>query len=134
MNVLVGEKISIVTSKAQTTRHRILGILNSDDYQIVFSDTPGILRPHYKMHEAMMEFVKSAYDDADVLIYVTDVIENIEKNIEYIDKINNSSTPVILVINKFDFMYSGNSRLTDRQMEGVDTTCGNSPDSGYIKI
>ncbi len=102
MNVLVGEKISIVTSKAQTTRHRILGILNSDDYQIVFSDTPGILRPHYKMHEAMMEFVKSAYDDADVLIYVTDVIENIEKNIEYIDKINNSSTPVILVINKLD--------------------------------
>jgi GTP-binding protein Era len=102
MNVLVGERISIVTSKAQTTRHRILGIINNDNYQIIFSDTPGILRPHYKMHEAMMSSVLSAYDDADVLIYVTDVVENIDKNIEYIDKINNSSTPVLLIINKLD--------------------------------
>ena len=102
MNVLVGEKISIVTSKAQTTRHRILGIINDENYQIVFSDTPGILRPHYKMHEAMMDFVKSAYDDADVLIYVTDVVESIEKNMEYIDKINNCDTPVLLIINKLD--------------------------------
>ncbi len=102
MNVLVGERISIVTSKAQTTRHRILGIINNDNYQVIFSDTPGILKPHYKMHEAMMGCVQSAYDDADVLVYVTDVVENIDKNLEFIDKINNCKTPVLLIINKLD--------------------------------
>lgn len=102
MNVLVGEQISIVTSKAQTTRHRILGIINQPEYQIIYSDTPGILRPHYKMHEAMMGFVQSAFDDADVLLYVTDVVETVDKNPEFIDKINSSTTHVLLIINKLD--------------------------------
>ncbi|MDP4210862.1 MAG: GTPase Era [Bacteroidota bacterium] len=106
MNVLLNEKLSIVTSKAQTTRHRILGILNDDDYQVVFSDTPGILKPHYKMHEAMMGFVQSAINDADVILYVTDVKETIDKNSEYIQKVNNSNVPVILVINKIDLCKS----------------------------
>lgn len=102
MNILVGEKISIVTSKAQTTRHRILGILNDEDYQIVYSDTPGILRPHYKMQEAMMGFVRTALDDADIILYVTDVVETIDKNIEYIEKVNRSTVPVLVIINKID--------------------------------
>jgi GTP-binding protein Era len=102
MNVLVGEKISIITSKAQTTRHRILGIINSDDYQIVYSDTPGILKPHYKMQEAMMGFVNNALDDADIILYVTDIKETIDKNIEYIEKIKKTGTPILLIINKID--------------------------------
>jgi GTP-binding protein Era len=106
MNVLVGEKLSIVTSKAQTTRHRILGILNTDEYQVVFSDTPGIIKPHYKMHEAMMGFVQNAIEDADVILYVTDVVESADKNQDYIDRINQSETPVILVINKIDLCKS----------------------------
>jgi GTP-binding protein Era len=106
LNVLLGEKLSIVTSKAQTTRHRILGILNDDNYQIIFSDTPGILKPHYKMHEAMMGFVKTAIEDADLLLYITDVVETVDKNQEYIDKINKSEIPVILIINKIDLCKS----------------------------
>lgn len=106
MNVLLGEKLSIVTSKAQTTRHRILGILNGDDYQIVYSDTPGILKPHYKMHEAMMGFVQNAIQDADVILYVTDVVESIDKNHEYVAKINKSEKPVLLIINKIDLCKS----------------------------
>jgi GTP-binding protein Era len=106
MNVLTGERLSIVTSKAQTTRHRILGILNGDDYQIVYSDTPGIIKPHYKMHEAMMSFVQNAIDDADVILYVTDVVESLDKNQEYIDRINKSTAPVILIINKIDLCKS----------------------------
>lgn len=106
MNVLVGEKISVITSKAQTTRHRIMGIINSDDYQIVYSDTPGIIKPHYKMHEAMMGFVKNAIDDADIILYVTDVKETIDKNQEYIDRINRLDIPVILIINKVDLVGS----------------------------
>ena len=106
MNVMMGEKLSIVTPKAQTTRHRILGILNGDDYQIVYSDTPGILKPHYKMHEAMMGFVQMAMEDADVLLYVTDVVESVDKNMDYITRINMNSTPVILVINKIDLCKS----------------------------
>jgi GTPase len=102
MNVLVGEKLSIITAKAQTTRHRILGIINTDEYQIIYSDTPGILKPKYKMQEAMMGFVKNALDDADVILYVTDVKETIDKNIEYINKINQTDTPVLLIINKID--------------------------------
>ena len=102
MNRLVGEKISIITSKSQTTRHRIKGIVNTDDYQIVFSDTPGVVKPSYKMQEYMLEFSKSALVDADIILYVTDVVENIEKNLDFIDKVNNSDIPVLLVINKID--------------------------------
>lgn len=102
MNRLVGEKISIITSKSQTTRHRIKGIVNTDDYQIVFSDTPGVVKPNYKMQEYMLEFSKSALVDADIILYVTDVVENIEKNLDFIDKVNKSDIPVLLVINKID--------------------------------
>ena len=102
MNRLVGEKISIITSKSQTTRHRIKGIINTDDYQIVFSDTPGVVKPSYKMQEYMLEFSKSALVDADIILYVTDVVENIEKNLDFIDKVNKSDIPVLLVINKID--------------------------------
>ena len=100
MNRLVGEKISIITSKSQTTRHRIKGIVNTDDYQIVFSDTPGVVKPSYKMQEYMLEFSKSAL--VDIILYVTDVVENIEKNLDFIDKVNKSDIPVLLVINKID--------------------------------
>ena len=102
MNRLVGEKISIITSKSQTTRHRIKGIVNTDDYQIVFSDTPGVVKPSYKLQEYMLEFSKSALVDADIILYVTDVVENIEKNLDFIDKVNKSDIPVLLVINKID--------------------------------
>ena len=102
MNALVGEKISIITSKAQTTRHRILGIVNGEDFQIVYSDTPGVLKPNYKMQEAMLEFSKSALTDADVLLYVTDVVDRPEKNAKFVKMVNASSAPVILVINKID--------------------------------
>ncbi len=102
MNRLVGEKISIITSKSQTTRHRIKGIVNTDDYQIVFSDTPGVVKPSYKMQEYMLEFSKSALVDADIILYVTDVVENIAKNLDFIDKVNKSDIPVLLVINKID--------------------------------
>ena len=102
MNRLVGEKLSIITSKSQTTRHRIKGIVNTDDYQIVFSDTPGVVKPSYKMQEYMLEFSKSALVDADIILYVTDVVENIEKNLDFIDKVNKSDIPVLLVINKID--------------------------------
>ncbi|MEG0795372.1 MAG: GTPase Era [Odoribacter sp.] len=102
MNQLVGEKISIITSKSQTTRHRIKGIVNTDDFQIVFSDTPGVVKPSYKMQEYMLEFSKSALVDADIILYVTDVVESFEKNLDFIDKVNKSETPVLLVINKID--------------------------------
>lgn len=101
MNCLMGEKLSIITSKAQTTRHRILGIVNDDDYQIVYSDTPGIVKPHYKLHESMMKFVHTALQDADVFIYLTEVGEN-SFDAEVIDKIRNSGKPLIFVINKVD--------------------------------
>lgn len=102
MNRLVGEKISIITSKSQTTRHRIKGIVNTDEYQIVFSDTPGVVKPSYKMQEYMLEFSKSALIDADIILYVTDVVESVEKNIDFIEKVNQSEAPVLLVINKID--------------------------------
>jgi GTP-binding protein Era len=102
MNLLVGEKISIITSKAQTTRHRIMGIVNTDDMQIVYSDTPGVLRPNYKLQENMLNFSESALGDADVLIYVTDVVEKIEKNNFFLQKVEKSSSPILLVINKID--------------------------------
>lgn len=107
MNALVGEKLSIVTSKAQTTRHRIMGIVNGEDYQIVFSDTPGILKPSYELQEAMMNFVDAAIGDADIIIYVTDVYESSQKNKEYVDKLNLLSCPVIVVINKIDKLLTG---------------------------
>ena len=102
MNALVGEKLSIVTAKAQTTRHRIMGIVNGEDYQIVFSDTPGILKPNYMLQESMMDFVETAIGDADIILYVTDVVEKIDKNIEYINKLNQVECPVIIAINKID--------------------------------
>jgi GTP-binding protein Era len=102
MNKLVGEKLSIITSKAQTTRHRIMGIVNAEDFQIVYSDTPGILKPQYKLQEAMMSFVNLALTDADLILYVTDVTETGPPNNEYVDKIKSSAIPVIVAINKID--------------------------------
>ena len=102
MNQLVGERISIATFKAQTTRHRIMGIVNTDDMQIVFSDTPGVLKPNYKLQESMLAFSESALTDADVLLYVTDVVEDPEKNREFLDKVTKMTIPVILLINKID--------------------------------
>ncbi|WP_077195420.1 GTPase Era [Prevotella ihumii] len=102
MNQLVGEKISIATFKAQTTRHRIMGIVNTEDMQIVFSDTPGVLKPNYKMQEMMLHFSESALADADILLYVTDVIEKPEKNIDFLEKVAKMTIPVILLINKID--------------------------------
>jgi len=102
MNALVGEKLSIITSKAQTTRHRIMGIVNGDDFQIVYSDTPGILTPKYKLQESMMVFVDMALTDADVLIYVTDVTEKNQPVNDYIEKIRSSGVPVLIVVNKVD--------------------------------
>ena len=102
MNQLVGERISIATFKAQTTRHRIMGIVNEDDAQIVFSDTPGVLKPNYKLQESMLAFSESALQDADVLLYVTDVVENPEKNMDFLDKVKKMTIPVLLLINKID--------------------------------
>jgi len=105
MNLLVGERISIITSKAQTTRHRIMGIVNTDDMQIVYSDTPGVLKPNYKLQESMLSFSQSALDDADVLVYVTDVIEKIDKNDFFLEKVKKTTSPVLLVINKIDLTH-----------------------------
>ena len=102
MNQLVGERISIATFKAQTTRHRIMGIVNTDDMQIVFSDTPGVLKPNYKLQESMLAFSESALQDADVLLYVTDVVENPEKNMNFLEKVQKMDTPILLLINKID--------------------------------
>ena len=102
MNQLVGERISIATFKAQTTRHRIMGIVNTDDMQIVFSDTPGVLKPNYKMQEMMLAFSESALADADILLYVTDVVENPVKNMDFLEKVKKMSIPVLLLINKID--------------------------------
>lgn len=112
MNDLVGERISIITSKAQTTRHRITGIVNTDDYQIVFSDTPGVLKPNYKMQEAMREFSEGALTDADVLLYVTDVVEDPTKNADFLEKVAKEKVPVLLVINKVDLL-KGNEELNE---------------------
>lgn len=111
MNQLVGERISIATFKAQTTRHRIMGIVNRDDMQIVFSDTPGVLKPNYKLQESMLAFSESALTDADVLLYVTDVVENPEKNLDFLEKVGRMTVPVILLINKID--ESDQKRLGD---------------------
>ena len=102
MNVLVGERVSIATFKAQTTRHRIMGIYNTDDMQIVFSDTPGVLKPNYKLQESMLNFSTSALTDADILLYVTDVVETPDKNNEFMEKVRQMTVPVLLLINKID--------------------------------
>lgn len=102
MNRLVGEKISIITAKSQTTRHRIMGIVNTPEYQVVYSDTPGVLRPNYKLQESMLNFSLSALDDADVLLYVTDVVEKIDKNDEFLSKVQSLNLPILLLINKID--------------------------------
>lgn len=102
MNAFVGEKLSIITSKAQTTRHRILGIVNGEDFQVVLSDTPGIIKPAYELQESMMDFVKSAFEDADVLIYMVEIGENELKDEAFFNKIKNSKIPVLLLLNKID--------------------------------
>jgi GTP-binding protein Era len=102
MNLLVGEKLSIITSKAQTTRHRIIGIVNTPEYQVVYSDTPGVLRPNYKLQEQMLAFSLSALDDADVLLYVTDMVETIDKNDDFLQRVRRLDIPVLLLINKID--------------------------------
>ena len=102
MNKFVGERISIATFKAQTTRHRIMGIVNTDDMQIVFSDTPGVLKPNYKLQESMLQFSESALQDADVLVYVTDVVEKIDKNQDFLQKVQRMDVPILLLINKID--------------------------------
>ncbi|MCQ2190868.1 MAG: GTPase Era [Paludibacteraceae bacterium] len=107
MNTLVGERISIITSKAQTTRHRIMGIVNGEDFQIVYSDTPGVLKPNYKLQESMLGFSTSALKDADILLYVTDTVENGMKNSDFVEKVRKQQAPVLLIINKID--------LTDQQ-------------------
>lgn len=109
MNALVGEKLSIVTDKSQTTRHRIMGIVNGENYQIVYSDTPGILKPSYKLQESMMDFVDVAIGDADIILYVTDVVEKKDKNYEYVEKLNRLECPVIILLNKIDL--SGNDEV-----------------------
>lgn len=114
MNQLVGERISIATFKSQTTRHRIMGIVNTDDMQIVFSDTPGVLQPNYKMQEYMLAFSESALADADILLYVTDVVETLEKNIDFLEKVRKMTIPVILLINKID---QSNQKTLDQLVE-----------------
>lgn len=108
MNDLVGERLSIITSKAQTTRHRIMGIVNTDDYQIVFSDTPGVLKPKYKLQQSMLDFSTGALTDADVLVYVTDVVEDPSKNADFVEKVAREKVPVLLVINKIDHLKDQN--------------------------
>ncbi|MBD5189481.1 MAG: GTPase Era [Bacteroidales bacterium] len=112
MNDLVGERISIITSKAQTTRHRIMGIVNTPDYQIVYSDTPGVLKPKYKLQESMLEFSEGALTDADILLYVTDVVEDPEKNKDFLDRVAKETIPVLLVINKVDLL-KDNAQLNE---------------------
>ncbi len=115
MNQLVGERISIATFKAQTTRHRIMGILNTEEMQIVFSDTPGVLKPNYKMQEAMLQFSESALQDADVLLYVTDTVEKPDKNSDFLEKVQKMDVPILLLINKIDL--SDQQNLTNQVEE-----------------
>jgi len=128
MNQLVGERISIATFKAQTTRHRIMGIVNTDEAQIVFSDTPGVLKPNYKLQESMLAFSESALSDADVLLYVTDVVEKPDKNIDFLNKVKKIDIPVLLLINKID--ESDQNKLS----ELVDTWHGYLPDAEILPI
>ena len=119
MNQLVGERISIATFKAQTTRHRIMGIVNTPEMQIVFSDTPGVLKPNYKLQESMLAFSESALQDADVLLYVTDVVENPEKNMDFLQKVQKMTIPVILLINKIDELSSQTSETSQTRLTEI---------------
>ena len=112
MNALVGERISIITSKAQTTRHRIMGILNGDNFQIVYSDTPGILDPKYKLHDSMMEFVNTAFTDADIILFVVDITDETAVDEKHLEKISNAKVPVLILINKVDL--SGQEKLEEK--------------------
>lgn len=112
MNTLVGEKLSIITSKAQTTRHRIMGIVSGENFQIIYSDTPGIINPKYKLHEKMVRFVNLAMEDADILLYVTDIKEQYDKHQEYIEKLQKTEIPIILIVNKID-------KARDEEVEGI---------------
>ena len=128
INILVGERISIATFKAQTTRHRIMGILNTDDMQIVFSDTPGVLKPNYKLQESMLNFSESALADADILLYVTDTVEKPDKNADFIDQVAKLNVPVLVLINKIDL--SNQKDLTEQ----VETWHKQLPDAEIIPI
>lgn len=113
MNDLVGERISIITSKAQTTRHRIMGIVNTPEYQIVYSDTPGVLKPKYKLQESMLGFSEGALTDADILLYVTDVVEDPVKNADFLERVAKEKIPVLLVINKIDLVKGNEQARND---------------------
>lgn len=132
MNQLVGEKISIATFKAQTTRHRIMGIVNTPDSQIVFSDTPGVLKPNYKMQEYMLQFSESALADADILLYVTDVVENPEKNMDFLEKVREMKIPVLVLINKIDELQGEGA--TERLGEIVEKWHALLPDAEILPI
>jgi len=119
MNNLVGERISIITSKAQTTRHRIMGIVNGEDFQIVYSDTPGVLTPNYKLQESMLHFSQSALVDADILLYVTDTVETFDKNLHFIQQVQGLEIPVLVVINKIDL---SNQEALEKQVEAMQAT------------
>lgn len=119
MNQLVGERISIATFKAQTTRHRIMGIVNTPEMQIVFSDTPGVLKPNYKLQESMLAFSESALQDADVLLYVTDVVENPEKNMNFLEKVQQMNVPIILLINKIDELANDSGQSSQDKLSGI---------------
>ena len=119
MNAMVGEKLSIVTAKAQTTRHRIMGIVNTEDWQIVYSDTPGILKPNYRLQESMMNFVDAAIGDADIILYVTDTIEKWDKNAAYVEKLSRIEVPVIVAINKIDISDQEKVTALMRSTEGL---------------
>ena len=134
MNQLVGERISIATFKAQTTRHRIMGIVNTPDMQIVFSDTPGVLKPNYKLQESMLAFSESALTDADVLLYVTDVIENPEKNRDFLDKVAKQTIPVLLLVNKIDELGKDNASPTKQLGEIVERWHALLPDAEILPI
>ena len=122
MNQLVGERISIATFKAQTTRHRIMGIVNTPEAQVVFSDTPGVLKPNYKLQESMLAFSESALTDADVLLYVTDVVENPGKNMDFLEKVQQMDIPVLLLINKIDELSSSPSRESSSSRESRESS------------
>ena len=119
MNQLVGERISIATFKAQTTRHRIMGIVNTPEMQIVFSDTPGVLKPNYKLQESMLAFSESALQDADVLLYVTDVVENPEKNMNFLEKVQQMNVPIILLINKIDELANDSGQSSQDKLSSI---------------
>ena len=134
MNQLVGERISIATFKAQTTRHRIMGIVNTPEMQIVFSDTPGVLKPNYKLQESMLAFSESALQDADILLYVTDVVENPEKNMDFLTKVQKMTIPVLLLINKIDELGERKENSQQALAEIVDRWHGLLPNAEILPV